>query len=99
MSVKDFSFVPEGYEGIVMAIYIAIIPYLAGLAFLFLFVARADFEHFLVFNIASYMIIWAIGYEVCAVLILFIIFLMWLKHINDRVNRENQRKLNAKKQF
>lgn len=99
MSLKDFSFVPEGYESIVMAIYLAVIPYLMGLAFLLIFIARADFEHFLVFNMTSYLVIWAIGYEVCAVLILFAIFLMWLSHVNKRMKLENERKLNAKKRY
>lgn len=92
LDYRNFVFSPEGYEGIVIAVYIAVIPYLAGLLFLYLFVAKASYEYFLIFNLASYAIIWAIGYEVCAVLLLVGIFLMWLKHINSRWNAEQARK-------
>lgn len=96
---RDFIFSPEGYEGIVFALYLAILPYLTGLTFLFLFVAEASYEYFMEFNLTSYFIIWAIGYEVCAVLILGGIFLAWVKHINDRYNREKIRKNNAKRSY
>ena len=91
LDYRDFVFSPEGYEGIVLALYIGTIPYLMGLLFLFLFVAEASYEYFLQFNLASFFVIWAIGYEVCAALILIGIFLVWLKHINSRINREQAR--------
>jgi len=87
---RDFIFSPEGYEGILIWLYILIIPYLAGLAFLFLFVAKASYEYFLQFNLTSFAVIWAIGYEVCAVSILVGIFLAWLKHINSRWSKESE---------
>lgn len=90
LDYRDFVFSPEGYEGIVLAIYLLILPYLAGLTFLYLFVAKASYEYFLQFNLTSFAIIWAIGYEVCAVLILVGIFLSWLKYINSRFNKESQ---------
>lgn len=90
---RQLVFAPSGYEGIVLSLYILTIPYLAGLLFLFLFVAEASYEYFLQFNLASFFVIWAIGYEVCAALILIGIFLAWLKHVNNRWNREKaQRK-------
>lgn len=89
---RDFIFSPEGYEGIVLTLYIVILPYLAGLTFLFLFVARASYAYFLEFNLASFFIIWAIGYEVCAVLTITGIFLAWLKHINTRGDSEQAKK-------
>jgi len=92
LDYRDFVFSPEGYEGIVLSLYILILPYLAGLTFLFLFVAEASYEYFLEFNLASFFIIWAIGYEVCAVLAIAGIFLAWLKHINTRWNSEQARK-------
>lgn len=92
LDYRDFVFSPEGYEGIVLSLYILVIPYLAGLMFLFLFVAEANYEYFLQFNLASFFIIWAIGYEVCAALILIGIFIAWLKHINNRWNQEQSRK-------
>jgi hypothetical protein len=89
---RNLVFAPEGYEGLMLSLYAATIPYLAGLGFLFLFVAEASYEYFLEFNLASYFVIWAIGYEVCAVLILVGIFLAWLRHLNGRWSREQARK-------
>lgn len=89
---RDYVFSPEGYEGVVLSIYLITLPYLMGLMFLFIFVAEASYEYFLQFDLASFFIIWAIGYEVCAVLILAIIFLAWLKSISNRWNSEQARK-------
>jgi hypothetical protein len=89
---RNFVFAPEGYEGPVFALYLLTLPYLVGLGFLFLFVARASYEYFLQFNLSSYFVIWAIGYEVSAVLLLVIIFIAWLNHYNNRYNKEKLRK-------
>ena len=89
---RNFVFAPEGYEGPVFALYLLTLPYLIGLGFLFLFVARASYEYFLAFNLTSYFVIWAIGYEVSAVLLLIIIFLAWMNHYNNRYNKEKLRK-------
>ncbi len=99
LDYRDFVFSPEGYEGIVLALYIATIPYLMGLLFLFLFVAEANYEYFLQFNLASFFVIWAIGYEVCAALILMGIFLSWLNHINGRWKKEQSRKTPPKSKY
>lgn len=96
---RDIILVPEGYEGIVVALYILIIPYLSGLLFLYLFIARASYEYFLNFTLTSVAVIWAIGYEVCAVLLLVGIFLAWLKHINSRWKREQARKIPPKDRY
>lgn len=90
--LSDLFFLPKDYEGIFLGLYILIIPYLAGLLFLFLFIAKASYEYFLEFNLASFFIIWAIGYEVCAVLAVVGIFLAWLSHINSRWNKDQARK-------
>lgn len=74
---RNYIFAPEGYEGIMLFFYIMTIPYLAALAFLFLFVARSSFNLFLELNLASYFIVWAIGYEICAVSALIILFYAW----------------------
>lgn len=92
LDYRDFVFSPEGYEGVVLALYLFTIPYLIGLAFLFLFVAEASYEYFIEFDLASFLVIWAIGYEVCAVLVLVIIFIAWIRSINNRWNNEKDRK-------
>ncbi|AFV96370.1 MULTISPECIES: hypothetical protein [unclassified Sulfuricurvum] len=99
LDYRDFVFSPEGYEGIVLALYILILPYLMGLLFLFLFVAEASYEYFLQFELASFFVIWAIGYEVCAALLLIGIFVVWIKHINNRWNKEQARKKSPTKKF
>ena len=99
LDYRDFVFSPEGYEGIVLALYILILPYLMGLLFLFLFVAEASYEYFLQFNLASFFVIWAIGYEACAALILIGIFVAWLNHINNRWNQEQIRKKPPTKKY
>jgi hypothetical protein len=99
LDYRDFVFSPEGYEGIVISLYILILPYLAGLVFLYLFVAEANYQYFLEFNLASFFIIWAIGYEVCAVSLLVGIFLTWLKHINTRLSDEKARKKPPKDRY
>ena len=88
---RNFVFAPEGYEGPVFFLYLLSLPYFIGLGFLFLFIARASYEYFLEFNLSSYFVIWAIGYEVSAVLLLIIIFFAWLNHYRNRYNRENSR--------
>ncbi len=73
VDIKAFIIAPEGYEAFMFSIYFITIPYLVGLAFLYLFVAQASFSHFLNFKISSYFVIWMIGYEVVAVTILAMI--------------------------
>ncbi|MFZ2891175.1 hypothetical protein [Sulfuricurvum sp.] len=94
---RDYIFSPQGYEGLVLTLYIMAIPYAMGLLFLFLFVARASYEYFLQFNISSFFIIWAIGYEVCAALILIGILVAWIMHIHERWNREQSQRKSPKK--
>lgn len=91
---RNFVFAPEGYEMPMLVLYILTLPYLMGLSFLFLFIARASYEYFLEFNLSSYFVIWAIGYEVTAVLLMIIIFLSWLNHYRNRYSREQVRKNN-----
>lgn len=73
IDVKAFIIAPEGYEAFMFSIYFVTIPYLVGLVFLYLFVAKASFSHFLNVKISSFFVIWAIGYEVVAVIALALI--------------------------
>lgn len=74
---RDYIFAPEGYEGVVLFFYIMVIPYLVSLSFLFLFIAKSSYQLFLEFNLASFLVIWAIGYEICAVLAIIIFCYSW----------------------
>ena len=73
IDVKSYVIAPEGYEAFMFALYFATIPYFMGLLFLYLFVAKASFIHFLNFKISSVFIIWMIGYEVVAAVSLALI--------------------------
>ncbi len=79
IDVKSFIIAPEGYETFMFIIYFLTVPYLTGLAFLYLFIANASFSHFLNFNISSFFVIWAIGYEVVAAIALTLIAYTFIK--------------------
>ncbi len=94
MSIQDIVFAPEGYEGLMLTIYFATIPYLMGLLFLFFYVAKSEFEYFVEMSLTSIFVIWAIGYEVCAGLIISFIVLAWVKSLGrkDTVAQRGKRR-------
>jgi NAD/NADP transhydrogenase beta subunit len=64
-------FFPYGYENIMLFIYFITIPYLVGLIFIFFYIGGGDYTVFLSLdNENSFMVTWAIGYEVVAAMIL-----------------------------
>lgn len=80
IKLDDIVFAPEGYEAPFFTLYFISIPYIVGAIFLFLFVAQADFDSFMMLNMTSFFIVWAIGYEIVgtiALLWIFILFLMY----------------------
>jgi len=79
VDVKAYILAPEGYELFMFFIYFLTIPYLFGLSFLYLFVAHGSFENFLNFKISSFFVIWAIGYEIVAAILLAAIFYSFIK--------------------
>jgi hypothetical protein len=82
VDIKDYIISPDGWEGIMFAFYFLSIPYIAGIVFLFLFIARADMESFLVFDLTSFFVVWAIGYEIVASLLLIGIFISYIKYMS-----------------
>ena len=87
-------FFPEGYEKIFLAIYFVTLPYIAGLLFLFFYVAEGSVELFLSLNEEqAFMLTWAIGYEIIAALIL-----LWIVKMSIEFARGSQ-KPGEKKQF
>jgi len=67
-------FFPEGLEHIFLTIYFMLLPYIAGLLFLFFYISNGDYNIFLSLNDTnSYILTWAIGYEVLAAITLLII--------------------------
>ena len=87
-------FFPEGFEKIFILIYFIILPYIAGLFFLFFYVAEGHIELFVSLNDeSSFMLTWAIGYEIIATLIMLWIVKMSIGFANE------SRKSTTKKQF
>lgn len=85
IDVKAYILAPEGYETFMFIVYFLTLPYLVGLAFLYLFIAQASFSHFLNFQISSFFVIWAIGYEVLAVITLTLITYAFIKSFKSVV--------------
>ena len=82
----DFSkylIVPSGHEGLAYTLYFIAIPYIVGITFLFFYVARAAYTNFALLDLSSFMIVWAIGYEITGALILTFIFISFLKHLQN----------------
>ena len=74
ISIETFPLLPEGYEKIAFFIYILLLPYIAGLIFLFTYVSKWDYNIYLSLNNShSYMLTWCIGYEIIAGITLIII--------------------------
>jgi hypothetical protein len=57
-------FFPEGFEKVFLAIYVIVLPYIAGLLFLFFYIADAKTELFLSLNDDSSFIKSAISFSV-----------------------------------
>ena len=65
------TFFPKGYEKIFLALYILLLPYFAGIIFLFFYVAGGNVDLFYsVFDKQNHILTWCIGYEILAVLTL-----------------------------
>ena len=89
-------FFPRGLEKIFLLIYFIILPYLAGLLFLFFFVGKGKIELFnSLNNESSFIFTWIIGYEIIAILILLYIFkaAMTFKHRDTNARRKHFNRL------
>ena len=79
-------FFPKGYEELFLAIYFALLPYIAGVLFIFFYVAEANMNLFLSLHEAQLSILtWAIGYEIIAALCLLWIAKMALTFTGKRL--------------
>jgi hypothetical protein len=77
---RDFIYVPEEWAGLAYAIYAVGIPYVSGALFLFLVIARGSYENFKLLDINAFPIVWLIGYEIVAVVMLVWILILYLKY-------------------
>jgi hypothetical protein len=86
-------FFPEGYEQLFLGIYFISLPYICGLMFQFFYISNAKVELFLALdNHASFLLTWAIGYEIIATIILLFIIKMAIDF--TRNNTKNKGKFN-----
>lgn len=83
VNFSKYLIVPTGYEGIVYTLYFILIPYIAGITFLFFYVAKAAYSNFVLLDLSSVLIVWAIGYEITGAIILFFIFISFIKHLKN----------------
>lgn len=80
---SNYLIVPRGYEEIAYTLYFILIPYVVGLTFLFFYVAEGAYTNFSLLDLTSFLIVWAIGYEITGAVILFFIFISFIKHIKN----------------
>ena len=67
-------FFPPGLEKIFLLIYFISLPYITGLMFLYFYVSDSKADTFLSLNDnGSFIMTWAIGYEILAVIALLLI--------------------------
>ncbi len=67
-------FFPAGLEKIFLIIYFIALPYISGIMFLFFYVGERSTELFLSLNDdSSFILTWAIGYEILSCIILLFI--------------------------
>jgi len=77
-------FFPKGFEKLFIVIYFVSLPYIAGLIFQFFYIAEGKKELFLSLNEqASFILTWAIGYEIIASIILLYIVKMAVSFANE----------------
>jgi len=75
VSLEHSSLFPERYEKIFLAIYFISLPYILGLIFFFFYVAEGKLDVFIAVNQDSpFLMVWAIGYEILAIILLVWIF-------------------------
>jgi hypothetical protein len=83
-------FFPEGYEKFFMTLYFIMLPYIAGLMFQFFYIADSRVELYLSLSKnSSFILVWAIGYEILATLILLYTFKMAIS-FSVKNNKEQQ---------
>jgi hypothetical protein len=77
---KEHLFIPENWEFAAYTFYVISVPYIVGSLFLFLTIARASFENFKLLNTSAFPIVWAIGYEIVALVALVWILGLYLQY-------------------
>ncbi|MEA3331411.1 MAG: hypothetical protein U9Q29_06930 [Campylobacterota bacterium] len=92
VNFSNIMFAPDGWESIFYTVYFFTLPYIVGIIFLFLFIAGATFENFMLLEMSSFFIVWAIGYEVIAALSLTYIAYLYITYLSDDSQKKAQRR-------
>jgi hypothetical protein len=77
--LHNFINLPEGTLNLLLFIAFVVIPYVAGLAFIFFLIANANFDTFDDININDYLIYWTIGYELLAFILMILVIFSAIK--------------------
>jgi len=90
---RGFIIFPDGYEEIFLGIYFILIPYITGLLFVFLYVSNVQTEIFKELAKAqdSFIMLWIVGYEIDAIILLLLIFWSFLTSEDD-TNKKGKRR-------
>ena len=83
VDLKDYLMAPDGYESVVYPLYFVFIPYITGAILLFFFVAGASFENFKLMEFNNFIVVWLMGYEVVATMMLVGILIAFLKYDDE----------------
>ena len=83
VDLSKYLVIPTGYEGIFYTIYFLAIPWIVGITFLFFYVAEGAYSNFSLLDLTSFLIVWAIGYEITSAIILTFIFFAFIKHLKE----------------
>jgi len=85
INIKDHLYIPDGIEYLAYLFYFIGVPYITGAIFLFFAVAGGNFENFELINLNAFFIVWAIGYEISATLLLLYIVALYLRYNPDEM--------------
>lgn len=88
VNINDFILSPEGWETVMFSIYFITIPYISGALFLFLFIAHVSVTKFFVLDFSAFFIVWTIGYETIATLVLISIFISYLNYLREPTHKQ-----------
>jgi len=76
---SSFLLVPKNYEALSYSLYILLIPYSVGNLFLFFAVGGGELSNYSLLDKSAFLIVWAIGYEIVAILSLIWITILYIK--------------------
>ena len=74
LDISNYINLPEGVQNIIIFSLIIAIPYFLGVMFIFLILAQASFDRYYDLDIHFFPLVWSMGYECLAFILLMLIF-------------------------